>query len=75
MNILVSPWIGAHDTHGNDTLYWLDGLKVDDGYTNFGAIDGGDDDALVISYDSDWQWIDTETANLRPSLCETVVSM
>ena len=58
--------------YGNDTMYWLDGTPVDNGYTNYyePEIDGGDDNALFMDGTFDWQWGDFPPHDVQPFLCE-----
>ena len=64
----ANPWIGAHDLHGNDTFFWLDGEALDDGFTNYGELSGGIDDGLIAN--NDFEWNDAPLDSLRASLCE-----
>ena len=52
-----SVYIGGFDIYTNDTLYWLDGTAIDDGYTNYCCLNGGGENALYM-YSNDWTWGD-----------------
>ncbi len=64
-------WIGAWDKYNNDVLYWLDGTRVRDGYTNWagGNPDGGRDNCVEI-YSGNMKWYDSYGTSYY--LCELV---
>ena len=62
-------YIGGFDINGNDTLYWLDGTAIEDGYTNYCCLNGGEEDALYM-YSTDWTWGDVLTIWNAYFLCE-----
>ena len=64
-------WIGGYDFYDNDTYYWLDGARLDAGYTNYDedGMDGDNEDALMMYY-YDWTWFTDIITTEKAALCE-----
>ncbi len=63
--------MGAFDLFGDDSLYWLDGTPLADGFTNLDPDNsGGDQDALYLNPFLAWLWSDIDETNSLLYLCE-----
>ena len=65
-------WLGGFDWFGNNTFYWLNGDRVEDGYTHWMSTepDHGTSDGMIISKDWSYEWGDIAPANTRQFTCQ-----